>query len=253
MEYLKLKVENHIGIVTYSKPPVNAITADVYNEFRSMFDSINVMDDIRVVILRAEGKFFAPGNDVSQLASFTPNIVQDYVNLVKSGIGAVYTCRVPVIAAVNGAALGAGLAIASCCDFIVASDNAYFGIPEIRVGIVGAAEFADLLVPRKVVNYMALTGKPLTAKEVQQYGGVHKVVPQDQLMDAALELANDLLASGPIILRWFKKALQTNLDARLLEKYDVEASYTSKYIETEDYKEATTAFLEKRKPQFKGK
>lgn len=253
MKFLNLEIENHIGIVTYSRPPVNAITADVYSEFRSMFEGINIIDDVRVVILRAEGKFFSVGNDVSELASFTPSIVNEYIELIKSGIGAVYKCRVPVICAVNGAAIGAAMAIAACCDVLVAAEDSYFAIPEIKVGIVGAAEFADLLVPRKVVNYMALTGKTLTAKEVQHYGGVYKVVPKEKLMDAALELANELLASGPTILRYFKKSLQTNLNARLLEKYDVEASYTAKYIETHDFKEATTAFIEKRKPQFTGK
>lgn len=253
MKYLSLEVKDYIGIVTYNKPPVNAIDADVYNEFRMMFDGINIRDDIRVCILRAEGKMFAPGNDVNDLNLLKPTIVEEYLNIVKSGIGAVYGCRVPLIAAVNGAAMGAGMAVAACCDFIIASEKAVFGIPEIKVGIVGAAEFADLMVPRKVVNYMALTGKSLTAKEIEHYGGVLKVVPPDQLMDECMKLANDLMASGPIILRMFKKALQTNLDARLIEKYNVEGAYTTKYCAYDDFNEASKSFLEKRKPVFTGK
>jgi enoyl-CoA hydratase len=253
MKYLKLEVKDYVATVTYDKPPANAIDADVYNEFRAMFDGLNVRDDVRVVILRAEGRFFAPGNDVSAFQAFTPMIIDSYLDLVKSGIGAIYACKHPVIGVVQGHALGAGLAVAAVCDFIISAPEVPFGIPEIKVGIIGAAEFADLIVPRKVVNYMALTGNPVTAEQIHAWGGIHKIVPEDQLMDAAMELANELLGNGPIILRYFKEALQRNLDARLIEKYNVEGSYTTRYLTTEDFMESSAAFLEKRKPVYKGR
>ncbi|WP_156289669.1 enoyl-CoA hydratase-related protein [Oceanobacillus salinisoli] len=252
MNFVDLKIENNIGIVTLNREPINALTYEMYQEIKEIFQSINEMDDIRLVILRAEGRMFSPGNDVSEFKTLQEG-TRDYADMVKTSIASVYECRVPVIGAIHGVALGAGMAIAACCDILVASEETVFGIPEIKVGIIGAAEFADLLVPRKVLNYMALTGNPITAKEIQSYGGIKKVVSRERLMNAAYEIADEFLAVGPIALRYFKEALQTNLDAKLVDKYTLEASYTEKYSETEDFMEAVTSFLEKRKPQYKGK
>lgn len=161
---------------------------------------------------------FSPGNDVNEFKTLQDRF-SEYIDMVKTSMGAVYECRVPVVGVIHGAALGAGMALAACCDILVASDDAVFGIPEIKVGIIGAGEFADLIVPRKVLNYMALTGNPITAQEIQQYGGIHKVVPKEDLMDATLEVVEELLQVGPIASRYFKEALHANLDARLVEKY----------------------------------
>lgn len=252
MKYIHFEVVNHVGIVTLNRPPINALTFDMYDDIKKMFSSIHDMDDVRVVILKADGKIFSAGNDVNEFTTVQDRFTE-YVETIKSCVASVYSCRVPVIASVHGYVMGAGLALAACCDMLVASDDAEFGIPEIKVGLIGAAEFADLLVPRKVLNYMALTGNPISAKDIQQYGGIHKVVPKEELMDATWEVANELLEVGPIALRYFKEALQTNLNANLLPKYTHELSYTKKYLETDDFKEAIAAFLEKRKPQYVGK
>ncbi|MCG7344052.1 enoyl-CoA hydratase-related protein [Sporosarcina sp. ACRSL] len=252
MKFVSLEVENHIGVVTLHREPINAITFDMYEEIRDTFTAINVMDDVRVVILRAEGRMFSPGGDVNEFKTLQDRF-SEYIDTVKISIDSVYNCHVPVVGVIHGAALGSGMALAACCDILVASDDAVFGIPEIKVGIIGAGEFADLLVPRKVLNYMALTGNPITAQEIQQYGGIHKVVPREELMNAALEVVDELLQVGPIASRYFKEALHRNLDAQLLEKSTLEASYTEKYVGTADFTEAITAFLEKRKPEYKGK
>lgn len=184
---------------------------------------------------------------------FNKDIALEYGERVKKCVKSIYECPIPVICAVNGPALGGGCAITALCDIIIASEGAIFGIPEIIVGVIGGAEFLSLIVPRKVVNYMALTGKAIKAEVIQNYGGIYKVVPKERLMETALAVAEDLLAKGPTALQYFKKSLQINLDARLDEKYDVEIHYTAKYCSTDHSKEAQKAFLEKRKPEFRGK
>src|SRR5699024_11244913 len=123
----------------------------------------------------------------------------------------VYRCDGPVIAMVHGYVKGACLALTASCDLIVASDDAQFGIPEIKVGLIGAAEFADLLVPRKVLNYMALTGNPVSAKEIEAYGGIHKVVSSDKLKDTTMGIADELIHVVHIALSYINDALRTSL------------------------------------------
>lgn len=253
MSYITLEVKDNIGIVTLNHPPINALTIDIYNDIKAAFRSINYRDDVRVAILRAEGKHFAAGNDLEVVKNLTQSLMDEYTDGIKNAAGAVADCRVPVIAAINGAALGAGLAIVSCCDIIIASEKASFGIPEVKIGIIGAAGFLKLLVPKNVVNYMALTGDALTAEAMMKYGAVHQVVPHEQLMDASLEMAKKLLGNSPLIQEYWKKALRINADARLIEQYDVEMVFSGDATKSEDFHEALTAFLERRKPEYKWK
>ncbi len=252
MKFVNLEVQDYIGIVTINHPPVNAMNTQTYQELAATFKSINDMDQVRVVILRAEGKIFVAGNDIGELGELNEENIVRYREMVKDSTNAIYDCKVPVIGAIQGAAMGIGLAYAACCDILIASEKAVFGIPEIKIGIVGAAEFLALLVPRKVVTYMALTGQPISAQEVFKYGGVHKVVPNEQLMEAATELAELLLGNPPLIMQDFKEAMHINANARLGEMYDVEVGYTMANIKKHDFKEAISALMQKRKPVYKG-
>ena len=254
MSTFSLSVEQHIGIVTFNKPPVNAFNRQAYAEMKEMFESINARDDIWVVLLRAEGKHFSTGNDVNEFLDLTTSKqAQMYAQGVSDGVAAVYNCRVPVIAAVNGSALGAGLALASCCDVIVAADNARFGLPEIRVSIVGAACFIARMVPQHLHRYLAFSGDVLTASEMKQFGAVLKVVPQAELWAAALAVAQRLAAMPPLCLRGFKAAMNENENAALPAQYAVELSHGAALIDSHDFKEAVTSMLEKRQPVFHGR
>lgn len=253
MEFVTFEVQDNIGIVTVNRPPVNAINGQMYKEIAALFKSINGMDDVRAVVLRAEGKQFMAGNDLTELKALTKSTIMDYRDIVKSSVGSVYDCKVPVIAAVNGAALGAGFCYAATSDLIVASEKAIFGIPEAKIGFISAAGFASLLVPLKVVNYMAMTGNPLKADEIAQYGGIFKVVPPEQLMDTAMDVAKMFLANSPLVVKGWKRALHINMNPRLSDQYDVEFALSEDLLDTHDYEEALTAFLEKRKPVYTGK
>jgi enoyl-CoA hydratase len=255
MDYVSVKVENHICTVTMDKQPGNTFNRQFYHEIRDTFSSVGEKEDVWVVVFRAEGKHFCTGNDVKEFTGIaSPEAGLEYGRMVGESIGSVYECAVPVIGAVNGLALGTGLALAGCCDILVAAENARFGIPEIRVGIVGAACFISRMLPQQLHRYMSYSGDIMTAAEMKHYGALLKIVPNDQLLSAAMEVADHIIQNPPLALRGFKAAMNQNEDARLKEKYAVEVGYGRKFMfESEDMREAFSAFLEKRKPAFKGK
>lgn len=255
MEHVSLNVENHIGVVTINRPPVNSLTIQCYKEIMGTFKSIDNMDDIWVVVLRAEGKYFSTGNDVKEFRMVTSvdSTVENDQMVRNDCICAVYECRVPVIGAIQGMALGTGMILASCCDILIASENAVFGIPEIKIGLVGAACFISRVLPQQLHRYMAYSGDILTAEQMKHFGSVLKVVPEDQLLASAMKISAHLASQPPLALRGFKVAINRNENAQLKEKYGLEFSYAKEVVMTEDFKEAQSAFFEKRQPVFKGK
>ena len=254
MGALKFKVENHIGVVTFDKPPLNLFNYDVYNEFGDLFRKISDMEDVHVVILNAEGKNFSAGNEIKEIQEICPENVVEHYRIVGEGLSAIYACKKPTIAAVQGMAVGAGLAAPACCDVIVAADDASFFIPEITVGIIGASEFLQMLVPKKIARYYAYTGKPIPAYKIYQWGGILELVPKKELNKTAIRIANDILEkSSPLALSCFKQAMNDNENDRLLEKFYQDGVYGRPFIETEDFKETGRAFYEKRKPIYTGR
>lgn len=252
MGCFQIETENHVAIITFDNPPHNAIRKADYLEMRDVFASIGQQENVDVAILRSEGRFFCPGNDVSDFLNIADaDDAEDYAQAVSDGIAAIYACDVPVIAAVHGHAFGAGMAMAACADVIVAAEDALFAIPEIKVGVIGAAPFLELIVPEKVSRYLSLTGDPISAKEIAAYGGIQKIVPREAVFDAAMDIARAMLKNSPNSLRYFKKAMNINQDARLQEKYAVETSFSKKLVGTDEAREAASAFLEKREAVFR--
>jgi enoyl-CoA hydratase len=255
MEFVTLEVkENHIGVVTVNRPPVNAINAQAYQEIADTFYSINERDDIRVVVFRAEGeKAFIAGNDLNEFLTMKPENADDRMQKVRESFWSVYDCRVPVIGAINGHAPGTGLAYAAVCDILVASENATFSLPEINVGVMGGAKHLSRLVPQMVVRYMHYTGEPMSAREMKEYGAVLEVVPKDQLLEAALKIARKIAKKSPIAIKMAKKSLNTIEYMDLKEGYKFEQGLSGELSGYEDSKEAVRAFFEKREPIFKGR
>lgn len=251
MTDLSLDIQDHIAIVTLNRPPVNSLTRQTYVELQRTFAGIGQNKEVRAVLLRAQGNMFCAGNDVNEFVALTTApLAKAYAQAVSDGIAAVYACDVPVVAAVRGQALGAGMALAACADVIVAAHDAVFGIPEIKVGVIGASAFLGLIVPEKVARYLALTGGSITAHEVMQYGGVHSVVPEQDVFDTAMNIALEISANAPQGVRHFKQAMNINHNAQLVEKYAVEAGFTARYVETEEARESVNAFVEQRKPDY---
>jgi len=255
MGFCKVEVRDFVATITYDRPPVNATFSDAYDEIRDTIYALELRDDIKVVILTGAGKCFMAGNDLGEFGEFgTREKCVPYFDKLRNAYMAVKNCKYPTIGAINGAAFGAGLIFASCFDMLVASEKAKFSLAEIKVGIVGGDGFLSMLAPEKVVNYMALTGNPLTAAELARYGGIHKVVPHEELMSAAYALAGEITPLARRALLVWKENLKRNTrDNRLEEKFFSNLQGTLDFQPYHDFTEASKAFLEKREPQYDNK
>ncbi len=251
MSVVTVDVKGRIAVVTLDRPPVNSLQKSTYGEIAETFRSLGDDPAVRAAVLRSRGPLFCAGNDVNEFVGIqNAEQVTQYAQAVSDGISSVYDCTLPVVAAVDGHALGAGMALAACADVIVAADDAEFGIPEIKVGVIGAAAFLGLIVPEKVARYLALTGESIGARAVHQYGGVHALVPRADVLDTAMTVAGKIAANGPTGVRYFKAAMNANQDAKLVEKYAHESAYTANYIDSNEARESVAAFLERRAPDY---
>ena len=251
MANITVDVQQHIAVVTLDRPPTNSLVRASYHQLHKTFDEIGEVPGVRAVVLRGAGRCFCTGNDVHEFVGIDSGAAAAaYAQSVSDGVAAVYNCKVPVIAAVHGHALGAGMAIAACADVIVAADDSVFGIPEIKVGVIGAAAFLGLIVPEKVARYLSLTGESISAREIKAYGGIQSIVPVAEVFDRAMEVATAISHNAPTGVRYFKEAMNTNQNARLVEKYAVESAYAVQFFESPESRESVSAFFEKRMPDF---
>lgn len=254
MEYqhLQWELDGPVATVWLARPPVNAVNQEMYEEIQRLFFGIGQLgDDVRVVVLAGEGRHFCAGNDLEEFTTLDSQNSRKRMFNAREAFWAIYTCDVPVIAAVHGSALGTGLAIAASCDLVVAADGARLGLPEINVGVMGGAKHLSRLVPQAVVRRMFYTGEPVAASEMVPHGGVLKVVPQDQLLDTARSLARDIARHSPVALRYAKRSLTTIEFMDLKEGYEFEQGLTGELSDHPDSKEAVAAFLEGREPTYR--
>jgi enoyl-CoA hydratase len=256
MGNIGLEIIDKIAIVTLDKKPLNIFDKEFYTEIKFFMNALNSREDYDVVILRSGCKHFAAGgdlNDIKEIINFGGDFAVSLLTTVAGTMGTIINCKKPVIAAVNGKAIGAGTAIAASCDIIIADENAEFSIPEITVGIIGATEFLEILIPRRLARYYVFTGKPITAQEVKSFGGILDVVAKDKLMERALEVAREIKVLAPKSVTLLKKALNDNDNERLGEKYMHEAELGLQFYQSDDAKETIASVFEKRKPVFTGK
>lgn len=255
---VRVDIAEHIATVTLDRPPVNAVDRAAHDAIRAAFESLNENKDVRVAIFTGTGdRAFCAGADLRTVRSrpddLTPTDVTDQGKYARDAFWSITDCAVPVIGAINGPALGAGLAYAACCDILIASENATFGTTEINVGLLGASSHLSLLVGRHKAREMFFTGETVSADELHRLGAVRVVVPRDQLMDAATELARTLAAKSPIALRLAKESMNRVEGLPLKDGYRTEQDYTARLSRFADAKEAQAAFLEKRTPDWKWK
>jgi enoyl-CoA hydratase len=220
-----------------------------------VFDAISDRDDIRVAILTATGNMFSAGADLKERVDLVHE-PGDYVRhnrLVREFFYAVTDCTKPVIAAVNGPAIGAGFVLMLACDIMIASDNAYFSMPEINVGLAGGARFLMEHVARSKVRSIYFTGRRVPAAELYRLGVIEACPPRDKLTETALDLAREIASKSPLAIRHIKRALNTIEEMPVRDAYRFEQTVTVELSHTEDAREAQRAFVEKRKPEFKGR
>jgi enoyl-CoA hydratase len=252
-ESLRWEIEDGVATVWMDRPPVNAFTQSTYLEFTAFFRSAqDLLPGARVIVLTGAGKHFCAGNDLSEFPTLTPENSPERMRNIREAYEAVYDTPLPVVAAVNGAALGTGLCIAASCDLVVAADDARFGLPEVRVGVMGGARHAARLVPHMFVRYLHLTGQPLPAGEVARLGGTVSVVPAASLLDEARRVAGLVAQHSPVALRFAKQSLNRIEDMDLRTGYPYEQGLTGELSGHLDAKEAVASFLENREPVYTG-
>ncbi|MEJ7582615.1 MAG: enoyl-CoA hydratase-related protein [Acidimicrobiales bacterium] len=258
MASITVEINEHIATVTLDRPPVNAVDPGAIAEIRDAFRSLDDRRDVRAAIFTAVGdRAFMAGADLKSVAGrdrgteVPATLVTDPARTARDAMWAITDCAVPVIGAINGPALGAGLAFAACCDILLASENATFGTTEINVGLLGASAHLSLLVGRHKAREMYFTGETVPAAELYRVGALRAVVPRVDLLSAAGELALILAAKGPIALRLAKEAMNRVEYLPLKDAYRTEQDYTARLLGFEDSREARQAYLDKRDPEWR--
>jgi enoyl-CoA hydratase len=220
MTISKTMIEDHVLTVTMDQPPVNALPVKDWFGIAEAMNEASSTPEVRVVILRAEGRGFNAGVDIKELQR-TPGF--DALVGVNRGchaaFKAIYECAVPVIAAVHGFCLGGGIGLVGTCDTIIASEDAHFGLPEVDRGALGAATHLLRLVPQHLARTMYYTSRNVGAEVLLQHGSVYQVVARDELDEAALTLAREIAAKDPRVIRAAKEALNG------IDVVDVNRSY----------------------------
>lgn len=209
-----------IRVITMDAPPVNALTVQGWFDVAAALDEASADQATKVVVLRAEGRGFNAGVDIKEMQNTT-----GFDALLGANKGcfaafkAVYECSVPVIAAVNGFCLGGGVGLVGNADCVVASDDAYFGVPEVNQGALGAATHMARLVPQQMMRTLYFTARTIKAADLVAFGTVLEVVPREQLLDAALRVAGEIAAKDTRVIRAAKEALNG------IDPVDVNKSY----------------------------
>jgi len=250
--------ENGIGVVCINRPQaLNALNSEVLSELYQVFGEISTDNKVKVVIITGAGdKAFVAGTDITEMKSRSSLEIKSFAMAARKANEAIYNLKKPVIAAINGFALGGGLELAMVCDLRVCSENAKFGQPEINLGIIpggGGTQRLTRLVGMTRAKELLFTGDMIDAQTAIDIGLVNKVVPGGKLMDEAKALAQNLLGKGAVALRLAKTAIHSGANMDLNSALDFEAECFAMCFSTEDQKEGMNAFVEKRKPKFQGK
>lgn len=251
---VKFEVNEGVALVTLNRAPVNALNRDMRRRIVAIFDEISEREDIRCAVLTGAGKVFCAGADLKDRPS--ADIAGDFLEhnrITRETGNAIRECAKPVIAAVNGTALGAGLGLMAACDIMFASDDATFGMPEINVGLAGGASMLRTLFGRSTLRRMFFTGQRLSAQDLLRRNVLEDVLPAEELLPTALALAHEIASKAPLAVVYAKRAANMVDLMPQRDAYRFEQDFTMALAKTEDAKEARMAFLEKRKPQFKGR
>lgn len=254
-DFHQVDIAECIATVTMNRPPVNAQTRETREELIAIFDALSDDAEVSVVILRSATKAFSAGADIKERTGIAAS-KGDYVRhnrLAREFFYAVADCEKPVIAAVNGPAIGAGFALMLACDIMLASEDAWFQMPEVNVGLAGGAAFILDHFSKSRCSAMYYTARRYPASELYRLGVIETVTAPNALMDSAMEYAREIAQKSPMALAAAKRAFGTVAEMPVRDAYRYEQSLTVGLSRTEDAKEAQRAFVEKRKPVFKGR
>lgn len=256
-EYLDLQQDGGIATLTFNRPKaLNALNSATLYELDDALENIAGDENIRVLILTGAGdKAFIAGADITEIQKLTPLSARKFAQLGQTVIDRLQRLPIPVIAAVNGYALGGGCEMALACDFIYASETASFGLPEISLGIIpgfGGTQRLPRLIGANMARELIFTGKYLSSAQAQEAGLVNTCLPAEQLMAGVTEVARQIAKKGSASLRAAKDAIRQGLNCDLNSGLEIERDAFALCISSSDAREGTSAFIEKRKAEFSG-
>lgn len=252
-ELIKVEIADKIAVVTLDNPPVNAYSRDFSDELIEAFDELNDTPEVRCIVITGRGKVFSAGADIKNRQAIGDIKGETYRHLrrTREVSNCIMECNKPVITAVNGAALGAGLGPVFAADIVLASETAVFGLPEIDIGLMGGARHAMSFLPKGLARRMILTGWRVPAAELYRRGIIEACVPAERLMEEAMAMARTIASKSPKALSLAKRAINTVEHMPLRDGYRFEQNLTVEMTRHEDSKEAMRAFVEKRPAVFK--
>ncbi|WP_458412282.1 enoyl-CoA hydratase [Schinkia sp. CFF1] len=257
MNFFTVQIDQKIGTITLNRPPANALASDVLKELSIVLDEVESNEDVRVLVLRGEGRFFSAGADIKEFTEVDSE--EGFKEIAQRGhdvFKRIENFSKPVIAAIHGAALGGGLELAMSCHIRLVSENAKLGLPELTLGIIpgfAGTQRLPRLVGMPKAAEMMFTSEPISGKQAAALGLVNHAYPEEVLFEEAYKLAQKVAAKSPNSLKAIIELLQYAKVTSFEQGSEQEANLFGKVFLTEDAKEGISAFLEKRTPEFKGK
>jgi enoyl-CoA hydratase/carnithine racemase len=253
---IKFQVEDDLGFITLSRPEKrNALSMNLMAEMIDLLKSIKKESRVRIVIIKAEGPAFSSGHDLSEMLEGDAVFYRSVFNICTEMMEAIRDLPQPVIAQVQGMATAAGCQLVATCDLAVASQEARFATPGVRIGLFCHTPQVPLsrAIGRKRALEMLFTGRPISAEEAERYGLVNRVVPAERLAEETLSLAKHIAQASPLILALGKQSFYRQIESEEHGAYDYAKEVMSLNALTEDAHEGISAFLQKRAPKWKGK
>ena len=251
-EPIDVAIIDRIAVVTLNHPKVNAQTTEMMEALTAAFDGFNDSKDVRVVVLTGAGRIFSAGADLkNRIKTGTePGKRWGHLRRVRETFYSVMECEKPVIAAVNGPALGAGMVLASSCDMMIASEAANFGLPEIDVGLMGGARHAMEIFGRSLTRRMIFTGYRVPASELYRLGIIEACTSPEELMPTAMAMAREIAKKSSYAVRMAKRTVGTIGNLSVRDGYRFEQNMTADVAFHKDSKESMAAFVEKRAANY---
>ncbi len=250
---IELEKDDQIPVIKLDNPPLNAICTELLDGLEKTLDLLEDDEGVQVVVIEGVGKAFVAGADISEMKDMSPEEAEEFSKKGQEVFSKIENFHVPVIAAVDGYALGGGMELAIACDIIIASGRSVFGQPEVGLGIIpgyGGTQRLPRIVGVKKAKELIFTGKKIDAEEAYEIGLINKVVAPENFTDEVMSLSKSISKNGPLAVKYSKRAINQGTQLNNLDK---EVEMFRKCFETQDQKIGMDAFLDKEEPEFKGK
>lgn len=251
LETLSVTVSDYIAVVTITRPPVNAQNNRLRDEMQMVMDSLGDRGDVRAIVLTGEGKAFSAGADLTERPTQEPGVYSAHNRRVRASFDCILECPKPVIAAVNGPAIGAGCVTALCCDILLFSEKGYLQMTEVSVGLAGGVAHVRRHLGESDARLMLFTARRVYGPELLRMGVASACTAPEELMEAAMGVARDIAKASPSAVRAAKASFKLTENLSVYEGYRFEQGQTKELSTSEDTQEAMAAFREKRTPVFK--